>query len=208
MTNILEQLGLGSVNAGTWSGTESWETDSAPLIESVNPSNGELIASVRQTTVDEYNKVIANAKAAYLEWRKVPAPARGEAVRLIGQALRDNKDALGSLVTLEMGKIKVEGDGEVQEMIDIAASHVRAMAPAGRRRNHHGIQFPGRCLVVECLHRRHMRQRQYLEAITENAALRRGRAEDLQRGAGRCRAAAGVSSDQRWGQRARTAVRR
>ena len=119
MKQILDQLGLEAVNAGTWLGSESMSTDSAPLIDSINPANGEVIASVRSTTADEYERVIASARAAFLEWRKVPAPLRGDAVRLIGNALRDNKDALGSLVSLEMGKIKAEGDGEVQEMIDI-----------------------------------------------------------------------------------------
>ena len=120
MKNILDRLGLEPVNAGTWSGAESMSSDSASLIESINPANNELIASVRATTADEYEAVVKNARAAYMEWRKIPAPVRGDAVRLVGNALRDNKDALGSLVTLEMGKIKAEGDGEVQEMIDIA----------------------------------------------------------------------------------------
>ncbi|MBT8086077.1 MAG: aldehyde dehydrogenase family protein [Woeseia sp.] len=120
MKDILRRLGLDDVNAGTWSGAKALQSDNAPLIESVNPSNGKLIASVRSTTRNEYETVIKNAQEAFLEWRKIPAPVRGDAVRKIGNALRDNKDALGSLVTLEMGKIKAEGDGEVQEMIDIA----------------------------------------------------------------------------------------
>lgn len=120
MKQILDRLGLEPVNAGTWSGTDSMSSDSAPLIESINPANNEVIASVRATTADEYDAVVKNARAAFLEWRKVPAPIRGDAVRRVGNALRDNKDALGSLVTLEMGKIKAEGDGEVQEMVDIA----------------------------------------------------------------------------------------
>lgn len=120
MNDILDRLGLADINAGTWLGSESTEDASAPLIQSVNPANGEVIASVRSTTEAEYEKVVTAARAAFLEWRKVPAPARGEAVRLIGNGLRENKDALGSLVSLEMGKIKAEGDGEVQEMIDIA----------------------------------------------------------------------------------------
>lgn len=120
MKDILKRLGLEDINAGTWSGSRSTQSDTAPLIDSINPSNGERIASVRSTTPAEYEQVMANARAAYLEWRKVPAPLRGDAIRRVGNALRDNKDALGSLVTLEMGKIKAEGDGEVQEMIDIA----------------------------------------------------------------------------------------
>ncbi len=120
MNKILKRLDLSKTNPGTWLGSNSLEDKSAPLIESVNPANGELIASVRATTEAEYEQLIAHARDSFQAWRRIPAPARGEAVRLVGDALRDNKDALGSLVTLEMGKIKVEGDGEVQEMIDIA----------------------------------------------------------------------------------------
>ena len=119
MKQILAKLGLDEVNAGTWSGDESYASDDARLIKSTNPASGEVIASVRSTTLKEYDKLVNNARDAFEEWRKVPAPVRGEAIRLVGVALRDNKDALGSLVSLENGKIKAEGDGEVQEMIDI-----------------------------------------------------------------------------------------
>ena len=119
MNDILKKLGLESVNPGTWSGAESFQTESAPLIASVNPASNEVIASVRATTADEYDRVVESAREAFREWRKVPAPVRGDAIRRLGDALRDNKDALGSLVSLENGKIKAEGDGEVQEMIDI-----------------------------------------------------------------------------------------
>ena len=120
MNNILQRLGLIDQNPGTWLGSNSLEDASAAQIESVNPANGEVIASVRSTTPVEYDALIAHARESYLAWRKIPAPTRGEAIRLVGNALREQKDALGSLVSLEMGKIKVEGDGEVQEMIDIA----------------------------------------------------------------------------------------
>jgi aldehyde dehydrogenase (NAD+) len=120
MNEILSRLGLGEVNAGTWSGSDASESDDAELIKSINPASGELIASVRSTTAEEYDQLVNNARSAFMDWQKVPAPARGDAIRLVGIALRDNKDALGSLVSLEMGKIKAEGDGEVQEMIDIA----------------------------------------------------------------------------------------
>jgi len=120
MQSILDQLGLQAVNDGTWLGAESSADNKAPLIESINPANNEVIASVRSTTPAEYDRVIAAAQASFEVWRKVPAPVRGEAVRRIGNGLRKYKDALGSLVSLEMGKIKAEGDGEVQEMIDIA----------------------------------------------------------------------------------------
>jgi len=120
MKEILDQLGLSSVNDGTWFGAEPRSDESAPLIESSNPTTNELIASVRATTMEQYEDVIAKAQESFLVWRSVPAPVRGEAVRHIANALRKHKDALGSLVALENGKIKAEGDGEVQEMIDIA----------------------------------------------------------------------------------------
>ena len=120
MKKILDSLGLAASNAGTWYGSDSSEDPGAPLIESLNPANGEVIASVRGTTPAEYDRLVVQARESFLEWQKIPAPVRGGAVRRIADALRDNKDALGSLVTLEMGKIKAEGDGEVQEMIDIA----------------------------------------------------------------------------------------
>lgn len=120
MKKILDSLGLEAVNAGTWYGQESSQDDSTSLIKSLNPSTGELIASVQSTSAAEYDQLVNQAQDAYSAWRKIPAPVRGNAVRLIGNALREHKDALGSLVTLEMGKIKAEGDGEVQEMIDIA----------------------------------------------------------------------------------------
>jgi aldehyde dehydrogenase (NAD+) len=120
MKQILDQLGLGAVNDGTWFGGESTRDESAAIIESINPATNELIASVRSTTKAEYERIVAAAQESFAAWRATPAPVRGEAIRHIANALRDNKDALGSLVALEMGKIKAEGDGEVQEMIDIA----------------------------------------------------------------------------------------
>ncbi|HZD54152.1 MAG TPA: aldehyde dehydrogenase family protein [Woeseiaceae bacterium] len=119
MNDILKRLGLESRNPGTWSGRRSVASEEAPLIESINPTTNEVIAGVHNTTREEYDRLVDAAREAFLEWRKVPAPARGDAVRRLGNALRDNKDALGSLVSLENGKIKAEGDGEVQEMIDI-----------------------------------------------------------------------------------------
>ena len=120
MKKILISLGLDNVNHGTWLGAESSGDSKGSIIESVNPATGDVIAGVTATSADEYEKVIEAARASFAEWRKIPAPVRGNAVRLIGNALRDHRDALGSLVTLETGKIKAEGIGEVQEMIDIA----------------------------------------------------------------------------------------
>jgi aldehyde dehydrogenase (NAD+) len=119
--NPLESLGLKDINAGAWSGSHGWSTDtSGPLIDSINPATGQRLAQVRGATAADYEIVMAAAVAAAAAWRRVPAPKRGEAVRLVGEELRAHKDALGSLVSLENGKIKAEGDGEVQEMIDIA----------------------------------------------------------------------------------------
>jgi aldehyde dehydrogenase (NAD+) len=120
-TDPLKALGLGDINPGTWSGGHGWskQTD-GPMIESVNPATGKRLGAVRGATAADYEHVLSAAVAAAAAWRQVPAPKRGEAVRLMGEELRNYKDALGSLVALENGKIKAEGDGEVQEMIDIA----------------------------------------------------------------------------------------
>lgn len=94
--------------------------DSAPVLKSVSPINGEVIAEIYQATPDDYETVVKNAREAFLEWRNVPAPKRGEVVRLIGLELRKHKEQLGRLVSLENGKILPEGKGEVQEMIDVS----------------------------------------------------------------------------------------
>ena len=116
-TTFLKKLGLKKANAGTSTGLES--TNSRKYIKSYSPVDGEFIGSVSKTTKDEYEQVIATAQAAFKVWRKMPAPKRGEIVRQYGEALRANKEALGSLVSYEMGKSLQEGYGEVQEMIDI-----------------------------------------------------------------------------------------
>ena len=121
MNDVLARLGLQPVNPGTWSSNGGWLSDpAAKRIDSVNPATGQVIASVLATTAAQYEQVMAAAHDVALVWRSVPAPKRGEAVRLVGEELRRHKSDLGSLVSLEMGKIKAEGDGEVQEMIDIA----------------------------------------------------------------------------------------
>jgi aldehyde dehydrogenase (NAD+) len=118
---ILGAFGLKAENPGTYAASSGWlETKDARFLESFNPATGELLGKVRVTTPAEYDTVIDEARTLFREWRKVPAPERGQAVRLMGEALRRRKDELGSLVSLENGKIKAEGDGEVQEMIDIA----------------------------------------------------------------------------------------
>ncbi|MBP9593160.1 MAG: aldehyde dehydrogenase family protein, partial [Steroidobacteraceae bacterium] len=118
---MLANLGLDALNPGTWAARGGWLSDaSAVRVDSVNPATGAVIASVLATTSAQYEQLMSSAREVALEWRTVPAPKRGEAVRLVGDELRRCKADLGSLVSLEMGKIKAEGDGEVQEMIDIA----------------------------------------------------------------------------------------
>ena len=113
----LKKLGVQAINQGTSTGSNSF--GSGAEIESYTPVNGELIGKVTATTRDDYEQVIKQAHEAFLYWRTVPAPQRGEIVRQFGEKLRENKDALGRLVSYEMGKSLQEGWGEVQEMIDI-----------------------------------------------------------------------------------------
>ena len=121
MEDILKELMIQKENYGSCIGGESWlETKNLGEFKSINPSNGELIASVYKCSDQDYDKVVKYSSEAFKEWRKVPAPVRGQLIFDMGNKLREHKDALGSLVSLEMGKIKAEGDGEVQEMIDIA----------------------------------------------------------------------------------------
>ena len=118
---FLKKLGINDENYGASLGPSHWsQTEDAGKIDSINPSNGELISSVYQCSEEDYDDVVKGSLEAYEEWKKVPAPERGQLVRDLGNALREYKDPLGSLVAMEMGKIKAEGDGEVQEMIDIA----------------------------------------------------------------------------------------
>ncbi|HEX6833871.1 MAG TPA: aldehyde dehydrogenase family protein [Rudaea sp.] len=118
---ILKALGLAGTESGTYLGRDEWsKTTSSGTIEVVNPSTHEVIGRVHASSDADYETIVQRAQEAFRTWRVTPAPRRGEAVRLCGEALRKHKDALGSLVALEMGKIKPEGDGEVQEMIDIA----------------------------------------------------------------------------------------
>jgi len=120
MQDILKQLNIRPTNSGTWSGDGGWSsTTDSGAIESINPTTGELIASVYASSPTDYETVLQNAVEVAKEWRKIPAPQRGEAVRLVNEELRANKAALGALVSMENGKIRAEGEGEVQEMIDI-----------------------------------------------------------------------------------------
>lgn len=135
--DVFHELGLKAVNAGACSGPGGWvATTSEGLLDSVNPATGQVLAQVNRSSGRDYDALVQSSQRAFLEWRQVPAPKRGEVVRLIGEALRAKKQALGSLVSMEVGKIKAEGDGEVQEMIDMADFAV------GQSRMLYGMTMP------------------------------------------------------------------
>lgn len=118
---LLKSLHLDTQNSGASTSTHWWSRHQEDgKVISFNPTNGEVIGHVYRASMKDYEQVIKEASHAFLSWRQVPAPKRGEVVRAIGDELRQCKDFLGSLVSLEMGKSKQEGDGEVQEMIDMA----------------------------------------------------------------------------------------
>ncbi|MDQ2868126.1 MAG: aldehyde dehydrogenase family protein [Verrucomicrobiota bacterium] len=112
----MARLGIGEENDGAFSG--KWG-GSGEMIEKFSPIDGKLLARVRTASERDCERAIVAAQNAFAKWRTTPAPVRGETVRQLGNALRDAKNDLGQLVTLEMGKIVAEGEGEVQEMIDI-----------------------------------------------------------------------------------------
>ena len=117
---VLAKLGIEKVNAGACWGPDGWIRDAGgEPAPSINPATGEVLASMIPATAEAYEMVVAKAHANFQTWRVMPAPRRGEVIRDLGQALRDVKEPLGDLVTLEMGKVRGEGHGEVQEMIDI-----------------------------------------------------------------------------------------
>ncbi|XP_022094228.1 alpha-aminoadipic semialdehyde dehydrogenase-like [Acanthaster planci] len=113
---FLQELGIEEENAGAFTGKWGGKGE---LITSYSPINGEPIATVRQASLEEYDESVKNAKEAWDVWADVPAPMRGEIVRQIGDALRVKKNAIGQLLSLEVGKIVAEGGGEIQEFIDI-----------------------------------------------------------------------------------------
>jgi len=118
VSQVLSRLGIKDVNPGATTG-QVWFDTKGDVTSSVSPIDGEVIAKVSNATTGDYESVIAKAEEAFSVWKSIPAPQRGEVVRQIGLALRESKEDLGFLVTLEMGKIYQEGLGEVQEMIDI-----------------------------------------------------------------------------------------
>ncbi len=117
-SKVFERLQLKELNPGVSTGA-IWHEGKGKITESYSPIDGSLIGKVQNASLDEYEMVMKKAEEAFLVWKSVPAPQRGELVRQIGLALREYKEDLGYLVTLEMGKIYQEGLGEVQEMIDI-----------------------------------------------------------------------------------------
>jgi aldehyde dehydrogenase (NAD+) len=118
VSNVLSRLGLAEENSGGFAG--QWLPAHGKRYESLNPTTGEVLGVVREVSTEDYDRIADRTVEAFREWRTWPAPKRGEVVRQLGEALRRHKDDLGLLVTLEVGKIRSEGLGEVQEMIDMA----------------------------------------------------------------------------------------
>ena len=118
MNTLLKKLRIQSVNAGGCSGADLWVSGTERLT-SWSPSTGEAIADVMLADAGDYDAIVDRAQSAFLKWRSVPAPVRGQLIRDLGNRLRELCEPLGELVSLEMGKIRAEGVGEVQEMIDV-----------------------------------------------------------------------------------------
>ncbi len=136
---LLKKLGLQETNPGAFCG--EW-IGSGSILKSISPIDGKLIAKVRMATTADYEKTVRRAQEAFQKWQAIPAPKRGEIIRQFGNALRDAKKDLGKLVTLEAGKILAEGEGEVQEMIDICdfavglSRQLYGLTIASERANH------------------------------------------------------------------------
>ena len=114
---VFARLGIEAHNTGVYAG--GWLDAGGETIEVINPSTGLAMATVTMASIEDYEKVVRSSVETFERWRLLPAPKRGDYVRKLGNTLRDHIDDLGSLVTLEMGKIRAEGVGEVQEMVDI-----------------------------------------------------------------------------------------
>jgi aldehyde dehydrogenase (NAD+) len=117
MLSLLTKLQISATNDGLFA--RGWKPGRGQTLTSINPTTGQPIANVTMATVEQGDEAVTAAAAAFETWRTRPAPKRGDLVRDLGAALREMKEPLGDLVTLEMGKIRAEGHGEVQEMIDI-----------------------------------------------------------------------------------------
>jgi len=118
MKDLLQRLDIGELNQGALSGLDCVDCR-GEILESVSPIDGKTLAKIRQADSTAYEIVVQKAKTAFEQWRDVPAPKRGEVVRRIGDAFRERKTELGGLISMEMGKIRAEGEGEVQELIDM-----------------------------------------------------------------------------------------
>jgi aldehyde dehydrogenase (NAD+) len=189
-SSFLKTLGLQEKNAGTSTGRD-WHHNSQ-YIESYSPVDGALIGQVSVTTPEQYEQVIQKAQEAFLTWRTMPAPKRGEMVRQYGNELRKYKDELGRLVSYEMGKSLQEGLGEVQEMIDICdfavglSRQLYGLTMHSERPNHRmyeqwhplgivgiisAFNFPVAVWSLECDDRYGLRRCLYMERIRKNPAL-------------------------------------
>jgi aldehyde dehydrogenase (NAD+) len=118
MHDVLKRLGIKAVNSGA--AIDGWMETTGREVASINPTTGEELARVRMASVEDYEAIIGRTSDVYKRWRMLPAPQRGEVIRQVGEALREHKDDLGALISLEVGKVLSEGLGEVQESIDMA----------------------------------------------------------------------------------------
>ena len=134
--SLLKRLNIQPVNPGVCTGPDGWLDSSAPALVSFNPTTAEPLAAVIPATPQTVEQVVAAARAGFETWRQLPAPRRGLVVRDLGSAVRESLEPLGELITLEMGKIRAEGIGEVQEMIDICDFAV------GLSRQLYGLTMP------------------------------------------------------------------
>ena len=163
--DFLRELGIKEKNYGASTGIEWVKTTDQGELDIVSPVDGKHIASVYLASKEDYDNVVAKGEEAFKKWRLVPAPKRGEIVRQIGLELRKYKDALGTLVSYEMGKSLQEGKGEVQEMIDICDFAV------GQSR-----QLYGSTMVSEREHHRMYDQYHPLGVVGTISAFKIGRA--------------------------------
>ncbi len=118
MFKLLGRLGIKEINPGAGTGS-AWLDCHGEVLESVSPIDGKVLGKVVQASASDLEQVVSRAAEAFIQWRAVPAPRRGDVVRQIGNAFREAKKDLGALISMEMGKIRAEGEGEVQELIDI-----------------------------------------------------------------------------------------
>jgi aldehyde dehydrogenase (NAD+) len=144
LDRTLERLGIREMNSGVFAG--EWLEAGGKELASQNPATGEVIARVKTASKENYDEVVSRAQESFNTWRTMPAPKRGEIVRQIGNALRERQKDLGLLVTYEVGKIKSEGVGEVQEMIDMCdfavglSRQLYGLSIASERPNHRMLE--------------------------------------------------------------------